>query len=466
MKRYWLNRLLWIFPSVFIIVVITFILSRLTPGDPILLYMDKGDRSLTDVPGLQGKADFKSRYLATARRYDLDLPVFYFSIVPSSHRAHLYDVEHFLTSKQARAMTTIYGSAQLVDEYLNQKLQFLSSVNDEQLTPIIKYQLSKLDTATQMDAMTSTLMHEEVITAFRDNNDYLALLQAQNQLSSHALKWYHLIPRIMWHGPDNQFHRWFKNILTGQWGISIIDGQSASSKIFSALTWSIPMNAVAWLIIIGLSILIGVKTAVQKVSTVLKILENILLAIYSMPLFWLASVAVINLTGRASWQIFPSPGSSRHLLATGLDQWWATIAFLALPIMVMVLNATASLSRQLKHMIISEISKPYIQAAWLRGIPRKTLMWRYALPNALAPMTVYISGIIPALISGSVVIENIFNIPGIGKLVVSAIYARDWQVAFLAFMMAAILSVISIVLADYALSRLSPISARTLNRLE
>lgn len=456
--------MLWVIPSVFLIAVITFVLSRLVPGDPVLLYMNRGEQSQRVIP-IQDREAFDNQYASIAKKYGIDLPVFYFSVTPWSHSQMDYQPQHYLSNGQVRRLTTIYGSADLARAYVTKKNNLVSTSRAGNKPPVVVRQLGKLDTAIHVKDIQSILTDSEMIATFSSNESFLELKAIADQLDYDQARWYHFLPKVIWHGTQNQFHNWIGNLLVGKWGTSLTDGQPASLKIVRALSWSIPFNLMAWILIIGLSIFIGTRTALRSAGIGVKSVETILLFIYGMPLFWLASLAVIYLTGRADWQIFPSPGSSRHLLSSGLERWLAIAGFLSLPLIVSIISATASLSRQMKHLIGMEIGKHYVQAAWLRGIPNRKLLWRYVLPNALAPMTVYISGIIPALVSGSVVLENIFNIPGIGKLVVSSIYARDWNVAFLAFMIAAVLTVLSIVLADFLLSKLSPVSTKSLNRI-
>lgn len=441
----------------------TFTLSKLAPGDPVLLYMNLGGERRI-VSGLD-KETFNALYLATAEKHHLDLPVFYVSLVPWCFDSDLGKGMNYIQTKDAEFLVRKYGHSSKVMAYLNSREAFFETQYAQPgLTADLRSLLVNLDTArlqVHIDLAIDQLSQSYNV----DKSSFEQMKDNWQTLKAYEPPWYAFLPKLQWNGIQNQYHIWMANLLTGQWGVSSMDGQPAREKIWKALQWSIPFNILSWVGIIGLSVWIGVFTALHNNMVWVKLIENALLVINATPLFWLSSIAVIYLTGSQVWQIFPSPGSIDHLFARGsFSQMMATLFFILLPMICIVLSSLAVLSRQIKQLLVQELSKSYIQAAVLRGLPKKKILWVYALPNALIPLTAYIGRIIPALISGAVVIETIFNIPGIGKLIVSATLARDWNVAFLVFLLGAALTIFGVILSDYLLARLSPLSLQSLIR--
>lgn len=441
----------------------TFTLSKLAPGDPVLLYMNLGGERRI-VKGLD-KETYDTLYLATVEKYHLDLPVFYASLVPWCLSPDLGKDLNYIQTKQAESFVRKYGHSSKVMAYLNSREAFfkkqyaLNTLTTAERSLFVHLDTARLQVHIDLAIDQLSQFYDVDEASFQQmKDDWLAL-------KDHDPAWYAFLPKPQWHGTQNQYHKWMANLLTGQWGVSSMDGRPVLEKIWQALQWSLPFNILSWIGIIGLSVWIGVFTALHSNKFWVKLIENTLLIINATPLFWLSSIAVIYLTGSQVWQIFPSPGSIDHLYAQGsFSQVMATLFFILLPLICIVLSSLAVLSRQIRQLLVQELNKPYIQAAVLRGLPQRKILWVYALPNALIPLTAYIGRIIPALISGAVVIESIFNIPGIGKLIVSATLARDWNVAFLVFLLGASLTIFGVILSDYLLARLSPLSLQSLIR--
>jgi peptide/nickel transport system permease protein len=466
MNPYWIKRWLWTIPIFIILTIVTFFLSRSVPGDPVLSIMNTGSES--KMRGSQSEAQFIDTYLRISEKYNYHLPLFYFGIYPYTW-AYSPDIapEWRRYTEEIKYWTLKYGVDESAVQFVQVQKEFLAPLinNNEGGATLsnLASRLSKSRDPQEVTELLSLLQNNSAID--RDALDKLKV--SWNNLSQKKAVWYSYMPILKWHGAQNQYHKWIINFMKGDWGRSIIDGKQSLDKITKALSWSFPLNIIAWILTLLLSTALGVYTAKRSDSFLSKTLEWLLLAITSTPLFWLSSLAVIYLTGVQMGNVFPSPGGSRHLMASdGLQKVIYSAHFLMLPLICIVLNSIALLSRQLKQMLTIELQKPYVLAALMRGIPEPKVIWRYALPNAMLPLTAYIGRIVPALISGSVIVETIFNIPGIGKLLVQATLGRDWNVVFSLFLLSAILTFAGIYLSDYLLSRISPRSYRQIYEVQ
>jgi len=452
-------------PVLFLVVIGTFLMSKMVPGDPVLLHMNldserRGGASIDPET-------YRALYKRTAERYDLDLPWFYFSVKPyllkslSDHQLELIE------RKRLETMAVQFGNSELVLSFLKaHKVCFEELEKQLNLDPSIRRSLLTIDTTvskTRIDQSIQFLAQ----TSIGVDAAFLEMQQAWTSIAENPPGLIAYFPTFFWHGSNNQFHNWFAKVVKGNFGLSFQDGRPVTNKLLNALAWTLPLGVLAWLLIIGLSVGIGVWTVKNRARYWTGWIEFVLLVINAVPLFWLSSLAVIYLTGAKPWQVFPSPGSMNHLLTTStLEKTWNSFLFILLPLICIVINTLAVLSRQIKHLLSTELEKPYIKSAVVRGIPTQVIIWKYALPNALIPLTAYFDRIIPALVSGSVIIESIFNIPGIGSLMVQATLSRDWNVAFAVFMLGAMLTILGVFLSDYLLSKLSPISSKSLTQIK
>jgi len=226
-------------------------------------------------------------------------------------------------------------------------------------------------------------------------------------------------PTLHWHGSQNQWHLAGKNFLFGNWGVSRIDGQAVSSKIFSALPYTLFINGAAIILLFLTAILLGSWWVRSKNRPGVQISRQIAYFLYVMPLFWLSALAIAFLTQPTG--IFP--------LSSGMESKLDYSHYL-LPLLCIWLSSFGYLSRMFEDKLRSEWSKPYIQLAQHRGIPQRKLLFSYALPNAIIPIITLLGAAFPALVSGSLIIEVLFNIPGMGRLIWWSLQEQDWPVVF------------------------------------
>lgn len=464
MSAYWIKRILWIIPILWVISIGTFFLSKMTPGDPVLSYMNLGD----ERRGLSGMDDqsFRAMYQQTAQKYHLDKPQFYFSLTPLCciEKKHLKFEMDYLNRRQQQ-LSIRYGSYELAHNYLialKEAGEEILNTDDAQ----DRIAILQLDTTIQSQVIDHVLM-QRLLPSHSDSRSIQQLVSSWQALKDNDIKWWKYFPLVQWHGWQNQYHFWMSGLTKVNLGVSLSDGRPVSHKIGKALYWTLPFNLLAFLMIIVVSILVGVYTAIHRTSKWANWLENGLLVIYSVPLFWLCTLAVSYISGGKLWNIFPSPAGIDHLVSEGIgDRLWTSFHFILLPLICLVVSSLAGLSRQVKHLMEQEMQKPYIQASIVRGISRRRLIWNYALRNAMIPLTAYIGRLIPALFSGLIVVESIFNIPGIGSLLVRSVYAKDWTVAFPVFMISALFTVIGVLIADALLAKLSPMTVKAIQRVK
>jgi len=121
---------------------------------------------------------------------------------------------------------------------------------------------------------------------------------------------------------------------------------------------------------------------------------------------------------------------------------------LFLPVTCLALGSLAYISRQMKQSLLHELVQPYVLHLRTQGISEKTIVNRHAIRNALFPIITIVGGAVPVLLSGSLIIEVIFSIPGMGRLMYNSLLSRDWPVVFPVLMLGAIVTILSYHLSD------------------
>jgi peptide/nickel transport system permease protein len=169
-------------------------------------------------------------------------------------------------------------------------------------------------------------------------------------------------------------------------------------------------------------------------------------------------MAIIFLANVEYLKIFPTSG----LTSLGSDNWpffermWDRVWHLILPISIYAYGSFAFLSRQMRGSMLEVIRQDYIRTARAKGLKEKTVILKHALRNSLIPIITLFGGIFPALVGGSVIIETIFSIPGIGQLAFQALIARDYPLIMAELVMAAVLTLIGLLMVDILYAFVDP----------
>jgi peptide/nickel transport system permease protein len=140
--------------------------------------------------------------------------------------------------------------------------------------------------------------------------------------------------------------------------------------------------------------------------------------------------------------------------------WWRRLAdyshHLAMPLLCTVYGSFAALSRFLRTAMLENAGQDYVRTARAKGLSERRVIFKHILRNSLIPIVTMLAGLLPALIGGSVIIETIFSIPGIGQLGYQAVLARDYPVVLALFAASSALTLVGILLSDLALALVDP----------
>jgi len=251
-----------------------------------------------------------------------------------------------------------------------------------------------------------------------------------------------------------QYVRWMSSFLRGDFGYSF--GQMRPiAEILPEVLWNtLQLTFVSLIIIFGLGMVIGIYQAVRQYSAGDNVLTFLALFFYSMPAFWFALMLILVFALMASqggwWIQFPASQmtSLDHDLMTLPGRIGDRIMHMILPATALGIGSAAGVARYMRGSMLEVIRQDYIRTARAKGLGERTVVFRHALRNALLPIITLMGLTLPYLFGGSVLVETIFAWPGMGRLIVEAVFQRDYPLVMAASFIITTMVILGNLLAD------------------
>lgn len=246
-----------------------------------------------------------------------------------------------------------------------------------------------------------------------------------------------------------QFFTWLGGFLHGNFGEDYATQQSVGSEIQGTLGQSAYIVGLSLIVSIVISIPIAVVQATRRNTMVDHGLTVISFVLWGIPTFLVAFLMLDVFVDQLAWIPPSNEIASFHDAFTQPEE-------VLLPVLCLGLTGFASYSRYLRSSILDELTQEYVRTAIAKGASRRRVLYRHVLRNAMIPMITLIGLSLPALVGGAVVIENVFNIQGIGLLTVKAALTNDFGVTLAVTMLVAALTVLGSLIADLSYAALDP----------
>ncbi len=249
------------------------------------------------------------------------------------------------------------------------------------------------------------------------------------------------------------FFMWFKGvILHGDLGssASVDVGRPVLDLIAERLPVTLTLNVWAILVTYLLAIPLGIYSAVHVDSWLDKAITFFLFFLYSLPVIWVALILQSTLCDGGWVSIFPlkglTPESNPDMSIWGV--LWQQAIHYVLPVTCLAYAGFAGLSRYTRAGMLDVINQDYIRTARAKGLPEFFVIFKHALRNALIILITLFAGLLPGLVAGSIIIEYVFSIPGMGSLSLMALNSRDYPLQMALFGFAGLLTLGGIMLSD------------------
>jgi peptide/nickel transport system permease protein len=217
-----------------------------------------------------------------------------------------------------------------------------------------------------------------------------------------------------------QYVRWVSNIVFhGSLGTSLWDSTNIASDIMQRLPVTMELGIMGVLFGIMISIPIGVFAAIRQDTISDHVLRSIGIILISLPAFWIGTMVMIY---PAKWWGWTPPMQLIPFAKNPLGNLGQFI----LPALILGAGLTGSSMRMTRTMVLEVLRQDYTRTAWAKGLSERVIVTRHVLRNALIPVVTIIGMQLPVIIGGSVIIEEIFSLPGIGRLLVEALSQRNY----------------------------------------
>lgn len=254
---------------------------------------------------------------------------------------------------------------------------------------------------------------------------------------------------------ETRFARWIGRALRGDLGRDR-DGRAITSEIARRLGVTMPLAAAALLLAFGLSLPAGACLAARRAAGRGAALERALLALHAAPGFWLALLLLALFAGSGPLGFLPGSWSSVEAPVGALARARHALERAALPVLALALPAWAYLARQRSAALRLALEAPFARAARARGLGERELRRRHAAPHARFAVLALLGAAFPALVSGSLVVETVFEVPGLGRYAYEGLLARDLPRVLALTALAGIATWLGLELAEAGLRRADP----------
>ena len=257
-----------------------------------------------------------------------------------------------------------------------------------------------------------------------------------------------------WRGSHNQYHAWLRGLGHGSLGTSFRTGQPVTRRLAAALAFTLPLTgtAAALATVLALALALHLAAAPRWQPPV----RAGLVALQALPLFVVALALLLLLANPDVLDWFPADGLASVSSEFSPASLWETLPRLVLPVTALVLAALPELTLQLDAALAHELQQPYILTARAKGLRASAVVRRHALRNALLPTLAQLAELLPAMVAGAVVVEVIFALPGMGRLLAEAAATRDYPVLVGGVLLVGTARLVSLLLADLSYSWADP----------
>jgi peptide/nickel transport system permease protein len=246
-----------------------------------------------------------------------------------------------------------------------------------------------------------------------------------------------------------QFLAWLGEVLGGNFGVSMRTGEPVIKLVAQTLPVTIQIALASILIALAIGIPMGVLSAVKK-GTALDYLANMVsLSGLSIPNFWLGIILILLVSVKLKW--LPASG-----YASVFEHPWQAFQTTIMPAFVLGSGLAATLMRHTRSAMLEVLRLDYIRTAYAKGLLRGAVIYKHALRNALVPIVTLSALLFGQLLAGAVLTEQVFTIPGFGKLIVDAVFNRDYGVVQGVVLCTAIAFILMNLVADVLYILLNP----------
>lgn len=255
-----------------------------------------------------------------------------------------------------------------------------------------------------------------------------------------------------------QYLYWLKDLVTFDLGRSLMSGRERVSKLIGErIGVTLTLSLIAFVGIYIVAMPVGIVCAAKQFSMTDRLLTIAVFLLYSLPSFWIGTILIAFCTG----DLFKTTGYyTGRISDVGLFTWLGeNFKHMFLPVVCMMYAGFAFVSRQMRSSLLEQIRQDFVRTARAKGLSERVVILRHATRNALIPIVTLIGALLPALLGGNIIIEQMFSIPGMGQLFFTSISERDYTTVMGIEVVAALLTMAGMLLSDLLYVVVNPVIA-------
>jgi peptide/nickel transport system permease protein len=254
-----------------------------------------------------------------------------------------------------------------------------------------------------------------------------------------------------------QYFDWLGRMARLDFGNSMsADARPVLDKILERLPLTVGMNLASLVLTLIIAVPVGVLSAWMQDSLFDRTLTLLVFMGFAMPSFWLALLLMMFFGIEHHWLPLSGLTSLDYQQLSTPGKIWDLARHLCMPLTVYTVGSIAGMSRFMRSSMLEVLRQDYILTAMAKGLPTRLVVFRHAMRNALLPLITLLGLSVPGLIGGSVIIESIFALPGLGQLFYAAVMARDYTLIMGNLVLGAVLTLIGNLLADFCYGLADP----------
>ncbi|MBL4585970.1 MAG: ABC transporter permease [Flavobacteriales bacterium] len=491
MLKYVLRRILAFIPSLIAITLLGFMIMVSAPGDPIermVVAAQAGGEIGTQSANQMEQKKFWSKKLG------LDLPIFYLSLNSMAQSDTMYRIYDKNERASLERLTDAYGNWPAISTYyaavselnsahtgfkIDSSTTFGFPLEDvKEAVNVSYFETSSLKASYSLKVIESKFEKLDELYAA----PYMVVLREKltdvkskfRTVQETATPWKKYVPVLNYY-PKNQYHRWIfgdghwltakgseftRGVIRGDFGTSYTTKMPISEVFATKFFWSFFFTMISVVLGYLVSIPLGIKSAVLKGSKFDRITTVLLFILYSLPSFWLATLLLMTFANPDVIHLFPASGIEpvRGFSddAGFFEIWKARIPYLILPIIAYTYSSFAFLTRTMRVSMLEIVNQDYIRTARAKGLSENTVIYKHALRNALLPIITVFANIFPIAIGGSVILEVIFTIPGMGSEIFIAIVNQNYPMIITVFTVTGMLTLVGYLVSDVLYAVVDP----------
>jgi peptide/nickel transport system permease protein len=260
---------------------------------------------------------------------------------------------------------------------------------------------------------------------------------------------------------ETRFAAYWHNLIRLDFGVSLVTKQPVLGTLISKLPYSLTLSVGSLLLAYVLAIPLGIFSAIRKDSKTDRVVTVVLFMLYSLPSFFVATLLLFFFSYGSDYENlrwFPTGGfrDANYMALSTWEQLGDIALHMVLPMLCLTYGSLASLSRYMRTGLLDVIRSDYVRTAHAKGLSEWNVIGRHAVRNGLLPILTLLAGLLPAALGGSVIIEYIFGIPGMGQWVIESIYARDYNAIMVVQLLSTLLVLVGILLTDLSYALVDP----------